>query len=86
MGLVNRPLQPCRPTTSKAATRTSSLISPHPFVPQVLFYCLDTIPILICFAAYIVRHPGPLLPPPLHKVGADDGSEEATPQFKASLV
>ena len=30
---------------------------------QVLFYCLDTLPILLCFATYILAHPGYLLPP-----------------------
>jgi len=29
---------------------------------QVLFYTLDTLPILLCFAFYALYHPGHLLP------------------------
>ena len=30
---------------------------------QVLFYCLDCLPIILCLSCYILFHPGYLLPP-----------------------
>jgi hypothetical protein len=53
----------------------------------VLFYTLDTLPILLCVASYILLHPGYLLPDPLpagNKVAAEDvelsGQQEARQQ------
>jgi hypothetical protein len=45
---------------------------------QVLFYCLDTLPILLCFATYILAHPGYLLPPlnPRQLAAAEAAAEE----------
>ena len=55
---------------------------------QVLFYCLDTLPILLCFATYILAHPGHLLPPlnprQLAAAEAADAAAEAGKAGQAS--
>ena len=47
---------------------------------EALFYCLDTLPILLCFATYILAHPGYLLPPLNPRQQAAAEAAEAAPE------
>ncbi|GAB4814621.1 hypothetical protein N2152v2_001667 [Parachlorella kessleri] len=53
---------------------------------EVLFYTLDTIPILICFASFILYHPGwylPALPPKQAKQPKQSKRQQGQQQFLA---
>jgi hypothetical protein len=56
------------------ASRTCALPAPR---TQVLFYTLDTPPILLCFAAFILWHPGWYLAPRQEALPGKDCEEAA---------
>ena len=51
---------------------------------EVLFYCLDTVPILLVFACYILAHPGHLLPPGGPPPRGAQDAEAAAPKEEGS--
>lgn len=56
----------CRPRILQALLHFSAHTMPPSVLlcPQVLFYCLDALPILLTFLVFACAHPSYLLPPP----------------------